>query len=150
MRHIASQTGGIAARVLIDRRQKVCKQMAQESTGAPIAETPCARRCARSPIRRPGKDIVSAGLVEGIEVRGGLVQVALLTDRAHAAKRWSRCARAVEALLARQPGVTNASAVLTAHKAQHGCARRRTGQAAMRMGTAHGAWRRSRRCCCRT
>ena len=32
-----------------------------------------------------GQDIVSAGLVEGIELRGGLVQVALLTDRAHAA-----------------------------------------------------------------
>ena len=32
-----------------------------------------------------GKDIVTAGLIEGIELRGGLVQVALLTDRAHAA-----------------------------------------------------------------
>ena len=32
-----------------------------------------------------GADIVSAGLVEGIEHRDGLVQVSLLTDRAHAA-----------------------------------------------------------------
>jgi ATP-binding protein involved in chromosome partitioning len=63
-----------------------------------------------------GKDIVSAGLVEGIELRGSLVQVALLTDRAHAAAM-EPVRRQVETLLARQPGITNASAVLTAHKA---------------------------------
>jgi ATP-binding protein involved in chromosome partitioning len=62
------------------------------------------------------KDIVSAGLVEGIELRGSLVQVALLTDRAHAAAM-EPVRRQVEALLARQPGITNATAVLTAHKA---------------------------------
>jgi ATP-binding protein involved in chromosome partitioning len=64
-----------------------------------------------------GKDIVAAGLIEGIELRGSLVQVALLTDRAHAAAM-EPVRREVEALLARQPGITNASAVLTAHKAQ--------------------------------
>lgn len=63
-----------------------------------------------------GVDIVSAGLVEGIEQRGGLVQVSLLTDRAHAAAM-EPVRREVEALLGRQPGVTNATAVLTAHKA---------------------------------
>ncbi len=63
-----------------------------------------------------GKDIVSAGLIEGIEVRGGLVQVALLTDRAHA-EAMEPVRRAAESLLSRQAGVTNASAVLTAHKA---------------------------------
>ncbi len=63
-----------------------------------------------------GKDIVAAGLIEGIELRGGLVQVALLTDRAHAAAM-EPVRREVEQLLARQPGVTNATAVLTAHKA---------------------------------
>jgi ATP-binding protein involved in chromosome partitioning len=63
-----------------------------------------------------GKDIVTAGLVEGIELRGGLVQVALLTDRAQA-QAMEPVRRAVEDLLARQPGITNASAVLTAHKA---------------------------------
>jgi ATP-binding protein involved in chromosome partitioning len=63
-----------------------------------------------------GKDIVTAGLVEGIELRGGLVQVALLTDRAHAAAM-EPVRREVETLLGRQPGITNASAVLTAHKA---------------------------------
>ena len=78
--------------------------------------TPCARHCARSRTRRPARDIVSAGLVEGIELRGGLVQVSLLTDRAHAAAM-EPVRQEVEALLARQPGVTNATAVLTAHKA---------------------------------
>jgi ATP-binding protein involved in chromosome partitioning len=63
-----------------------------------------------------GRDIVAAGLVEGIEVKGGLVQVSLLTDRAQA-KAMEPVRRAAEALLMRQPGVTNATAVLTAHKA---------------------------------
>ena len=63
-----------------------------------------------------GRDIVTAGLIEGIEVRGSLVHVALLTDRAHAAAM-EPVRMAVEAVLARQPGVTNATAVLTAHKA---------------------------------
>jgi ATP-binding protein involved in chromosome partitioning len=63
-----------------------------------------------------GKDIVAAGLVEGIELRGSLVQVALLTDRAHA-EAMEPVRRAVEALLSRQHGITNATAVLTAHKA---------------------------------
>jgi ATP-binding protein involved in chromosome partitioning len=63
-----------------------------------------------------GRDIVSAGLVDGIDLRGGLVQVALLTDRASAAAM-EPVRRAVETLLAAQPGITNASAVLTAHKA---------------------------------
>jgi ATP-binding protein involved in chromosome partitioning len=62
-----------------------------------------------------GRDIVTAGLVEGIEVRGGLVQVALLTDRAHAAAMEPVC-REVERVLSRAPGVQNATAVLTAHK----------------------------------
>jgi ATP-binding protein involved in chromosome partitioning len=64
-----------------------------------------------------GRDIVSAGLVDAIELRGGLVQVALLTDRAHA-EAMEPVRRAVEKLLAGQPGITNATAVLTAHKAQ--------------------------------
>jgi ATP-binding protein involved in chromosome partitioning len=62
-----------------------------------------------------GRDIVSAGLVEGIQIRDGLVQVALLTDRAHAAAM-EPVRRAAEALLGRQAGVRNATAVLTAHK----------------------------------
>lgn len=63
-----------------------------------------------------GRDIVSAGLVEGIQARDGLVHVSLLTDRAHAAAM-EPVRQAAEAALARQPGVTNVTAVLTAHKA---------------------------------
>ncbi len=44
------------------------------------------------------------------------MQVALLTDRAHA-EAMEPVRREVEALLGRQPGITNATAVLTAHKA---------------------------------
>jgi len=77
-----------------------------------------ALRVALRAIKDPasGRDIVTAGLVEGIEVRGGLVQATLLTDRAHAAAM-EPVRREAEALLARQPGVTNATAILTAHKA---------------------------------
>ncbi len=101
--------------VLIGRWQKVCKQMAKDSSVAPTAE---ALREALRSIADPasGKDIVSAGLIEGIELRGSLVQVALLTDRARA-EVMEPVRRAVEALLSKQPGIANASAVLTAHKA---------------------------------
>jgi ATP-binding protein involved in chromosome partitioning len=76
-----------------------------------------ALRAALSQIKDPasGRDIVSAGLVEGIQARDGLVQVTLLTDRAHAGAM-EPVRRAAEALLASQPGVTNATAILTAHK----------------------------------
>jgi ATP-binding protein involved in chromosome partitioning len=76
-----------------------------------------ALRAALRAIKDPasGRDIVTAGLVEAIETRGGLVHATLLTDRAHAAAM-EPVRRQVEALLVRQPGVTNATAVLTAHK----------------------------------
>jgi len=95
------------------------------------APTPDALRNALRAISDPasGKDIVTAGLVEGVELRGGLVQVSLLTDRAHAAAM-EPVRKQVEALLARQPGITNASAVLTAHKAP--------AQAAPPAGHGHG------------
>src|SRR3954451_14382150 len=64
-----------------------------------------------------GQDIVSAGLLEGVEVRGGLVQATLLTDRAHAAAM-EPVRREAEAVLRRQPGVTNATVILTAQKSQ--------------------------------
>jgi ATP-binding protein involved in chromosome partitioning len=78
-----------------------------------------ALRTALRAIKDPasGRDIVTAGLVEGIEVRGGLVQATLLTDRAHAAAM-EPVRREVEAVLMRQQGVTNATAILTAHKTQ--------------------------------
>src|SRR3954452_7618200 len=77
-----------------------------------------ALRSALCTIKDPasGRDIVTAGLVEGIEVRGGLVQATLLTDRAHAAAM-EPVRREAEAVLMRQPGVSNATAILTAHKA---------------------------------
>ena len=64
-----------------------------------------------------GQNVVAAGLVEAIEVRGGLVHVALLTDRAHAAAM-EPVRRDVERRLAQEPGVMNVTAVLTAHKPQ--------------------------------
>jgi len=63
-----------------------------------------------------GKDIVTAGLVEGIELKGGLVQVALAVPRERAAAM-EPVRKAVETALARQPGIANATAVLTAHRA---------------------------------
>jgi ATP-binding protein involved in chromosome partitioning len=108
MRHILP-AGSFMAVLLIIRRQGVCKQMATAN------ELRTALRAIIDPTS--GKDIVTAGLIEGIELRGGLVQVALLTDRAHAAAM-EPVRRQVEALLSRQPGITNASAVLTAHKTQ--------------------------------
>ena len=84
---------------------------------APRPPSPEALREALRAIKDPasGRDIVAAGLIEGIELRGGLVQIALLTDRAHAAAM-EPVRREVERVLAAQPGVTNAAAVLTAHK----------------------------------
>jgi ATP-binding protein involved in chromosome partitioning len=64
-----------------------------------------------------GRDIVAAGLVDSLAVRDGLVHLALRTDRARAAAM-EGVRRAAEALLAQQPGVTNAAVVLTAHRAE--------------------------------
>ena len=82
---------------------------------APTAET---LRDALRDIADPttGKDIVEAGLVEAIEVRGGLVHVSLLTDRQRA-PAMEPVRQEVERRLGRVAGVKNATAVLTAHKA---------------------------------
>jgi ATP-binding protein involved in chromosome partitioning len=83
-----------------------------------VDATPDALRDALRAIKDPasGRDIVTAGLVEAVEVRGGLVQATLLTDRAHASAM-EPVRREAEAVLMRQPGVSNATAILTAHKA---------------------------------
>ena len=88
------------------------------SNGTTVAPTPESLREALRPVADPttGKDIVSAGVIEAIEVRGGLVHVALLADRARAPAMEPVC-RQVEAVLARQPGVMNVTAVLTSHRA---------------------------------
>lgn len=74
-----------------------------------------ALRAVQDPVS--GRDIVSAGLVDSLAARDGLVHLALRTDRAGAAAM-ERVRRAAEALLAKQPGVINATVVLTAHRAE--------------------------------
>jgi ATP-binding protein involved in chromosome partitioning len=100
-----------------------------------------ALRAALREIKDPasGRDIVAAGLVEGIQARDGFVQVTLLTDRAHAAAM-EPVRRAAEAALARQPGVTNATAILTAHKGPppSSAPAARQGNAAPQGHAAHG------------
>ena len=54
-------------------------------------------------------------VIDSVQARDGLVHVALRTDRAHAGAMEDVRAEA-QALLARQPGVTNATVVLTAHR----------------------------------
>ena len=98
----------VMARLHIDRRRKVFKRMS-EPTEQVLNDV---LRSVRDPAS--GRDIVAAGLVESMQVRGGLVHVSLLTDRARAAAM-EPVRRQAEALLARQPGVTNATVVLTAH-----------------------------------
>jgi ATP-binding protein involved in chromosome partitioning len=62
-----------------------------------------------------GRDLVAAGLIDSLTLRGGLVHLALRSDRAGAAAMEAVREKAV-ALLAREPGVLNVSAVLTAHR----------------------------------
>ena len=69
----------------------------------------------RAVIGPDGRDIVTAGLVDGIQLKEGLVQLALRSDRAQVG-RMERVAAEASALLRRQPGVLNASVVLTAHR----------------------------------
>jgi ATP-binding protein involved in chromosome partitioning len=101
--------------------------------------SPDTLRVALRAIKDPGsgRDIVSAGLVEAIEVRGGLVQATLLTDRAHAAAM-EPVRREAEAVLMRQPGVTNATAILTAHKPSASPATARSPLPAAAGGHGHG------------
>ena len=61
--------------------------------------------------------MVSAGLVDSLEVRGSLVHVALRTERAQA-QAMEGVRTEAQAVLARQPGVTNATVVLTSHRAE--------------------------------
>jgi ATP-binding protein involved in chromosome partitioning len=101
-RHIA-----FATRLHIDHGQRVFKRMSTAPTQDSLRE---ALRDIADPVS--GRDIVSAGLVEAIEVRGGLVQVSLLTDRVRA-PQMEPVRVAAEKHLARQPGVRNATVVLT-------------------------------------
>lgn len=62
-----------------------------------------------------GRDIVSAGLIDDLAVRDGSVHLSLRTDRA-GAEAMEGVRRDAQALLSRQPGVAQATAVLTAHR----------------------------------
>ncbi|AHJ63386.1 Iron-sulfur cluster assembly/repair protein ApbC [Granulibacter bethesdensis] len=80
-----------------------------------------------------GKDIVSAGLIDSIQSRDGLVQVALRATRERAAEM-ETVRKAAETVLSRQPGIRNATVVLTAHHD----APPTTAQAAHGHGPGHG------------
>ena len=73
-----------------------------------------------------GRDIVAAGIVEGIEVRRGphgvLVQVILLTERSRV-QAMEPVRQKVEAVLGAERGVQNVAAVLTAHATPRPAAR---------------------------
>ena len=82
----------------------------------PSALTESVQR-ALSAVRDPasGQDILSAGLVEGLTVRDGLVQFALAVPRERAASL-EPLRRAAEQAAAAVPGVLSATVVLTAHR----------------------------------
>ncbi len=62
-----------------------------------------------------GRDIISAGLVDGLQVKDGLVHLALRADRASVGRMEAVAAQA-STLLKQQPGVLNAAVVLTSHR----------------------------------
>jgi ATP-binding protein involved in chromosome partitioning len=62
-----------------------------------------------------GRDIVTAGLIDSLTLRGGLVHLALRANRETAAAMEAVRTQA-EALLRAQPGVLNVTTVLTAHR----------------------------------
>ena len=64
---------------------------------------------------RSGQDIVAAGLIDSLQTKGGLVQLTLRAERGQSAPM-EAVRREAELLLGRQPGVTNASVILTAHR----------------------------------
>ena len=69
-------------------------------------------------LRLPGGgDIVAAGLVDDLQLRDGLVQLVLRTERSRL-KEMEALAREAEALLKRQQGVLNANVILTSHRAE--------------------------------
>ncbi len=62
-----------------------------------------------------GRDLVAAGLIDSLTVRGGLVHLALRANRSNA-EAMEALRRRAETLLAQQPGVLNVQAVLTSHR----------------------------------
>lgn len=101
-------------RLHIDWVRRVFKRMSEPSA-ASLKEV---LRSVTDPVS--GRDIVEAGIVEGIEVRKGphgvLVQVSLLTERG-SVQAMEPVRQKVEAVLGAERGVQNVAAVLTAHSA---------------------------------
>ena len=64
-----------------------------------------------------GRDVVAAGMVQGLVVRDGMVHFALQVAR-EAASAMERVRAAAEAAARAVPGVISATAVLTAHRAE--------------------------------
>ncbi len=95
----------------IDRLLRVFKRMSHPPQ---MTSSQGSLRAALAAVRDPasGLDIVAAGLVDSIQLKDGMVQVSLLTSRAQAAAMEPVRAE-VERVLAAQPGVRNATAVLT-------------------------------------
>ncbi len=62
-----------------------------------------------------GRDLVSAGLIDAMQVKDGLVHLALRAERSNAGAMEQARQQAV-AVLSALPGVLNVSAVLTAHR----------------------------------
>ena len=93
-------------------------------------------RAALSAVQDPasGRDILSAGLVEGVAARDGMVQVSLSVPRERA-REMEPVRAAAEAAAARVPGVLSATVVLTAARpaapAQPAAARTPPGQGQM-------------------
>ena len=72
-----------------------------------------ALRAVRDP--RSKQDIVSAGLIDSLQTKGSLVQLVLRAEPGQQAAM-EALRREAEQLLGRQPGVSNASVILTAHR----------------------------------
>jgi ATP-binding protein involved in chromosome partitioning len=87
--------------------------MAEAADTPTLEQLQAALRGVRDPIS--GRDLIEAGMLEGIEQRGGLVQASLLIDRAQA-KAMEPVRRAAEQALAAVPGVRSATVILTAHR----------------------------------
>ena len=152
MRHIMAPASRRAAYRLAGSGLQ--RQRVSQGHGRCRPRTLCARHCARSRTRRPGGTSSPPAWSRGSSCAAAWCRC-LLTDRAHAAAM-EPVRREVEALLARQPGVTNATAMLTAHKAgrrPRARGSRRRGAAAHGHGQvpAHGGAgaAEGRRCCCR-
>ncbi|WP_149541366.1 Mrp/NBP35 family ATP-binding protein [Siccirubricoccus phaeus] len=84
-----------------------------------------------------GRDLVSAGMVEGLAARDGLVQFALAVPRERA-REMEPLRRAAEQAAAAVPGVLSATVVLTAHREPPGPKPGGAGRAGPAAAQAHG------------